>query len=102
MHANELAQQQEDPHGQRLDQYAAAQLPQLSRAFIVKLIDQGRVLVNGQLKKPGYKLRAHDHVVIDYDAAEYVVSSIDLPVLYDRCQHTSIGLGERHIVQEPH
>lgn len=69
---------------QRLDQYVIGQHPRLSRGFAVKLIDMGRVQVNGQDQKPGYKLRPNDVVTIDFDDASLdVIPDIDLPVLYE-------------------
>lgn len=68
----------------RLDMYVLAQKPRLSRAFAAKLIEQGKVLVNGQPKKPGYKVQETDKVTIDYDESELDnIPDIDLPVLYE-------------------
>lgn len=69
---------------QRLDQYVVSQRPRLSRAFVQKLCDDGKILVNGKPAKPGYKLKADDDVTIDYDEAILdTVPEIDLPVLYE-------------------
>lgn len=70
--------------GLRLDQFAAKQLPTLSRAYIQKLIEQRLVAVNGDASKPGYKLREGDTVAINYDASSTdKVEDIDLPILYE-------------------
>ncbi len=60
-------------------------MPELSRAFAVKLIEQGKVRVNDAVvAKPGYKLAVGDGVKIDYDlAAVGRVPEIDMPVLYE-------------------
>jgi 23S rRNA pseudouridine1911/1915/1917 synthase len=70
---------------QRLDQYVVTQLPESSRAFATKLIDQGRVSVNGKAQlKAGYKLRPTDQVHIEYEATtESVIPEITIPVLYE-------------------
>jgi 23S rRNA pseudouridine1911/1915/1917 synthase len=69
---------------QRLDQYVVSQRPRLSRAFIQKLCDDGKILVNGNTAKAGYRLKADDDVTIDYDEAILdTVPDIDLPVLYE-------------------
>lgn len=74
----------EDQHGQRLDVVAANALPKLSRAFVQKLCDDGKVLVQGQPGKNGAKVHEGDLIVIDYDpATQDVVPEIDLPILYE-------------------
>ncbi|HTH72124.1 MAG TPA: RluA family pseudouridine synthase [Candidatus Pristimantibacillus sp.] len=75
---------QEDQAGQRLDLFVATNLSQLSRAFVQKLCEEGRVLVNGIASKPGHRLRQEDSVEVDYDEAEFGrVDHIDLPVIYE-------------------
>jgi 23S rRNA pseudouridine1911/1915/1917 synthase len=69
----------------RLDQRVVELIPELSRAFGTKLIEQGKVTVNGTAQlKAGYKLREGDDVVIDYDLSERDdIPTITLPVLYE-------------------
>jgi len=69
----------------RLDQQVVEQIPTISRAFAAKLIDQGRVKVNGAMvDKAGYKMRFGDVVDIDYDESEQAdIPHIDLPILYE-------------------
>lgn len=70
---------------QRLDQKVVELLPKLSRAFAAKLVEQGKVAVNGEVEsKPGHKLRDGDEVAVDYDVAELErIPEIDLQVLYE-------------------
>lgn len=70
---------------QRLDQRVVEMIPQLSRAFGMKLIAEGKVLVNGAPQtKGGYKMRDGDKVEIDYDIAELdAIPEIELPVIYE-------------------
>jgi len=69
--------------GLRLDQFAARQLPMLSRAYVQKLCDEELILINGHPGKPGYKLREGDNVTITYDVSSAgKVDDIDLPILY--------------------
>lgn len=69
----------------RLDQYVAERLPLLSRAFAAKLINDGKVTVNGSKNtKPGTKLRGGETVVIAYDENKLeAIPDIELPVLYE-------------------
>jgi 23S rRNA pseudouridine1911/1915/1917 synthase len=70
---------------QRLDQRVVEQMPTLTRAYAVKLIDDGKVQVNGEtVTKAGYKMRHGDHVVIEHDENKfYEIPQIDLPVIYE-------------------
>jgi 23S rRNA pseudouridine1911/1915/1917 synthase len=70
---------------QRLDQKVIELIPQLSRAYATRLIEEEKVRVNGEpMTKPGYKLRTGDEVVVDYDIHELdQIPDIDLPVLYE-------------------
>lgn len=53
----------QDDEGQRLDTYIA-DVSDLSRSHIQKLIGEGLVLVNGRTEKANYKIRAADRVQI--------------------------------------
>ncbi len=68
----------------RLDQYVVTQKPRLSRSYAAKLIEQGKVLVNGKPAKVGHKVQDADTVTIDYDESQLdQIPEIDLPVLYE-------------------
>ncbi|HSX08376.1 MAG TPA: RluA family pseudouridine synthase [Candidatus Saccharimonadales bacterium] len=70
--------------GTRLDVAIGEAMPQLSRAFIQKLCEQGKVTVQSKPTKPGYKVRAGDVITVDYDLAQLsVIPHIDLPILYE-------------------
>jgi 23S rRNA pseudouridine1911/1915/1917 synthase len=70
---------------QRLDQKVIELIPELSRSFAVKLINEGKVLVNGSPQlKAGSKVRDYDEVVVDYDVSELeIIPEIELEVLYE-------------------
>lgn len=73
-----------DDAQRRLDMFAHENLPGLSRSSVQKLITNGRISVNKQQQKTGYKLKQGDKVHIDFDPEELkVVPKIDLPVLYE-------------------
>lgn len=69
--------------GRRLDQFVATQLPDVSRAYIQKLLAQGKITVNGDQEKAGYKLKAEDEIAVDYDTSENIIPAIDLPIIYE-------------------
>ncbi len=70
--------------GLRLDQYVIQKMSTLSRSYAVRLIDEGKVLVNGRPSKAGFKLRDADKIVINFDEANQPkLPEIDLPILYE-------------------
>jgi len=74
----------EEQHGQRLDVFVVEAMPRLSRAFVNKLCEQGKVLVGGESAKPGYKVKSGDEVSVEYDLAGLdVIPDIDLPIIYE-------------------
>jgi len=69
--------------GKRADVFATDSLPSLSRAYVHTLFDSGRITINKEKAKPGYKLRSGDTLQIDFDPAEIEqIADIDLPILY--------------------
>jgi 23S rRNA pseudouridine1911/1915/1917 synthase len=57
----------EEQAGQRLDVSAVHYMPELSRAFVQKLCDTGKIQINDKPSKAGYKVREGDKLTIDYD-----------------------------------
>ncbi|CAN5195598.1 RluA family pseudouridine synthase [soil metagenome] len=72
--------------GLRLDVFAGSQHPEVSRAYIQKMIEAEALLVNEKPTKPGYKLRMGDIVSlpdISGDSAATEPDVIDLPILFE-------------------
>lgn len=69
----------------RLDQRVVEQIPTLTRSYAAKLIDGGKVTVNGEvITKAGYKMRSGDTIVVDHDESLFdQIPSITLHVLYE-------------------
>ena len=70
----------------RLDKTLAALLTDMSRSAIQRLIEQGRVTVNGQARDAGYPVRPGDVMVVDIPAAAPVAvlpEPIALSILYE-------------------
>lgn len=53
--------------GSRLDVFLAKNVRALTRSRLKRLIDSGRVTVNGRVAKPGHKLRTGDNVELEWD-----------------------------------
>ena len=70
----------------RLDIFLSAQPDNPSRSNIQKMILEGNVLVNGQIKRSNYKLRPADNIVMTYQPPqeiEAVPENIPLDILYE-------------------
>src|SRR5262249_53368538 len=50
--------------GQRLDQWLVSQLSEVSRVRVRQLIEQRKVLVNGEAPKPSLRLRGGEKIVV--------------------------------------
>lgn len=70
---------------QRLDQYVVELHPTVTRSYATKLIHDGKVTVNHQTEtKPGYKIRPHDSIEVEYDPKQFdAIPQIDLEILYE-------------------
>lgn len=73
--------------GERLDAFLARRLPDRSRSLLKKLIVGGRVLVNGQVVKPGYDTREGDVILVWVEPetvnTEIVPQPMDLGILFE-------------------
>jgi 23S rRNA pseudouridine1911/1915/1917 synthase len=56
--------------GMRLDVYLASEMREQSRSRLSKMIDGGMIRVNGDEKKPGFKLKAGDRISVSEDFKE--------------------------------
>lgn len=70
---------------ERLDQRVVGLIPELSRSSAVRLIQDSKVTLNGEVvTKAGAKVSADDIVDVAYDSAENrIIPEIDLPILYE-------------------
>ena len=72
--------------GLRLDLFLAQRLPELSRSYVKKLIDDGRVTVNGGHAKPALKLTPDDGITVevpDPEPIDVVAEAIPLSIVYE-------------------
>ena len=70
---------------ERLDMRVIAMYPDLTRSVASKLIEQGKVTVNGKVvQKSGHKLKPGDEIFAEYNyELMTAIPSIDIPVLYE-------------------
>jgi len=75
-----------DHSGQRLDRFLAAHLTDLSRSRIQSLIEEGRVSVDGAVRKASHRVQPGEAIIIDLPAprpAGVEAEPIALEVLYE-------------------
>jgi 23S rRNA pseudouridine1911/1915/1917 synthase len=75
-----------DDSGVRLDRWLSEQIPELSRAYVQKLIDDGTVLQNGKTTKSSSKVCAGDRIEIEIPEStvpDIVPEDIPLDIVYE-------------------
>lgn len=74
----------EELHGKRADIVATMALPSLSRAYVHKLFEEGRITLDHSPLKPGHRLRTGEKLRIDFDPKVLEqIPDIELPILYE-------------------
>ena len=72
--------------GIRLDKFLSAQMPELTRSYLQKLLKEGQITVDGACQKSSYKLKAGQKVLVEIPPAEQIsVSAEEIPldILYE-------------------
>ena len=72
--------------GLRIDRYIAQTVPELSRSFVQKLLDEGRVTVAGRAPRASYKVEAGDVIVVHIpspEPSEVRAEIIPLTIVYE-------------------
>lgn len=72
--------------GQRLDRFLVSRLPELSRARIQSLMDEGRVQVDGASRRASHRVAPGEHVAVEIPPpplAGVEAEAIPLDVLYE-------------------
>ena len=75
-----------DDSGQRIDRFVAVQLPELSRARVQALIDEGAITVDGRAPKASDKPPAGAIIEVeipDMRPSELVAEDLDLEILFE-------------------
>lgn len=79
-------QVQPEEKGTRIDKYLSERLPDSSRSFLQKLIQDGQVTVNAETVKSNYKVNAGDQIELEIpEAVEPEIEAEDIPldILYE-------------------
>lgn len=68
----------------RLDVFVSAQVPEVSRGYVQRLINDEKVLVNGKKSSSNYIVKPADKIEIEYKTSDLTeIPSIDLPIIYE-------------------
>lgn len=76
---------EEDMEGERLDTVVSDQVESLSRSLVKSLVEEGKVLVDGQLRKPSYHVKEGERIEIEVPAAreiKLIPRDIPLDIIY--------------------
>ncbi len=72
--------------GGRLDKYLSTRLPDLTRSYVVKLLKEGCVTVNGGTVRSSYQVKAGDRICVEIPEAvepEILPQKLELDILYE-------------------
>lgn len=84
-----IFQVEENEKNIRIDKYLSEQLPDSSRSFLQKLIQDGQITVNGKTVKSNYKVNTADTIELEIpEAVEPEIEAEDIPldILYEDAQ----------------
>ena len=73
-------------NGERLDKALALLNSELSRSFVTKLIDEGKITVNGKIEKPSFKVKENDVIEVEEivnQKADIKEENIPLNIVYE-------------------
>ena len=72
----------------RLDKYLSENLDQISRSKIQNLINNGKVMINGEQEKSSYRLNGNESIVVYFDNNEistnnHIAQEIPLTIIHE-------------------
>lgn len=76
----------EDDENERVDKYLSEIIPELTRSYIQKQIEEGLLTINGAVKKSNYKLKCDDDILLtvpDSVIPDILAEDIPLNIVYE-------------------
>lgn len=70
----------ENDEKMRLDQYLSELFENFSRSHFKNMIKSGKLLVNGEIKKPSYKTRLGDKIEVEFTEEQTVIEPENIPL----------------------
>lgn len=95
----------EEQEGERLDSYLADQVEELSRSLLKSLVAEGKVTINGKVKKASYRVRAGDEIKVIIPAAQEVpilCQELPLEIIYQDKDLAVINKAKGMVVHPAH
>lgn len=92
MEKTEVLMVDDDMEGERLDAFVTGQAEQLSRSMVKTLIESYKILVNGEIRRASYRVKAGDEVALtipELQAVAIAPQDIPLEIIY---QDTDIAV----------
>ena len=77
---------EDEKEGLRLDVYLREKLPDLSRSYLQKLIEDGCITVEGRIRKSSYKIKSQEGILVELpELSELEITAKDIPlrILYE-------------------
>ena len=75
-------------NGERLDKAVALLNNNLSRSFITKLLKDGKILVNGNVEKPSFKVKENDEIFVEeIEDTKANIKEEDIPAMAAHADH---------------
>ncbi len=85
----------------RLDRFVAEEMPDLSRTYLQQLVIDGAVRVDGQVRRPSFKMTPGQVVTVDLpevEESEILAQDIPLDILYEDADIIMINKGAGMVV----
>jgi len=76
----------DEDEGERADKYLSSLIPELTRSYIQKQIEDGQLLINSAVKKSNYRLKAEDEIklnVPDSVIPDICPENIPIEIVYE-------------------
>lgn len=96
---------EEEMEGERLDAYIAEKIEKMSRSQVKGLIEDGKVMVNNEMKKASYRIQEGEEIIVEVpmpQPVELVPQSLPLEIIYQDQDVAVINKAKGMVVHPAH